>query len=132
MEHAGKRTAQIVLRSILSTWAALLVAGASTADEQPEVVDGRNLFLVHCSSCHGSDGRGQTSLSELLRVETPDLTRITIRHNGWFPEALVQEIIDGRFKIHGEGKMPIWGRVLRREEIIAISEHLYQIQVSPP
>lgn len=131
MDRARNRTTGVVLSATLSMCAALTVAWPATADE-PVGVDGKKLYLTHCSSCHGVDGRGQTSLSELIRVETPDLTRITIRQKGWFPEALIQEIIDGRFKIHGEGTMPIWGRILTRDEIIAINEHLYRIQVSTP
>jgi len=108
-------------------------ATVAIADEQPKgEFKGKELYVQHCSLCHGMDARGRTAYSELIRVETPDLTRIALRRQGWFPEVLVREIIDGRFKIHGDRMMPIWGNALSREQLVAITEYLYGVQASLP
>ena len=54
------------------------------------------------------------------------------RRDGWFPEVLVRELIDGRYSAHGDRAMPVWGRTLSQEELIAITEHLYAMQTPAP
>jgi mono/diheme cytochrome c family protein len=113
--------------------AALGDASFAIADERSkQEMEGKELYVQHCSLCHGADARGRTAYSELIRVETPDLTRIALRRQGWFPEVLVREIIDGRFKIHGDRMMPIWGNALSRKQLVAITEYLYGMQESIP
>jgi mono/diheme cytochrome c family protein len=112
-----------------------LMVDASVAiaeDPPPADLGGKDLYVRHCGACHGNDARGRTPISDLIRVETPDLTQIAMRRQGWFPDVLVREIIDGRFKIHGERMMPIWGNALSQEQIIAITEHLYSLQTAFP
>jgi mono/diheme cytochrome c family protein len=65
----------------------------------------------------------------LLRTPPPDLTQIAARRGGLFDESVVVEIIDGRMPAHGARDMPVWGRVLEREEIVAIARHLRTIQL---
>lgn len=109
-------------------WAAVS-APAVAAEEAPET--GQRLYVKHCASCHGVDGRGGTELAKLFEKEPPDLTRIAIRHGGWFAEVLVTEIVDGRFAAHGGREMPVWGETLTREQIILVTEYLHGIQQSP-
>jgi len=106
-------------------------AGADPGDRLPGAEIGSRVYSEHCSACHGADGRGGTPLGKLFRVAPPDLTRIASRRGGWFPEALVRELIDGRIAGHGERQMPVWGRVLTQQEMIAITEHLFAIQKPP-
>jgi len=94
---------------------AALFCGAgvvAVAGESPEVAAGRDLFEQHCELCHGAEGRGDGPLSEELRVAPADLTRISERRGGTFPEVEVREMIDGRRSVraHGKSDMPIWGR----------------------
>jgi len=122
----------VALRSLITGF---LIAGATAAaaEQQPILEsDGKQLYVRHCGVCHGKDARGGTAISDLIRVETPDLTEIAVRRQGWYPEVLVREIIDGRWKIHGERTMPIWGNVLTREQIIEITEHLFSLQKAFP
>lgn len=109
----------------------LLVAGAIQAGEPQatESPSGRGLYERHCSACHGLEGTGRTPLSMLLRTPPADLTQIAARRGGLFDEAVVVEIIDGRMPAHGARDMPVWGRVLDREEIVAIARHLRTIQL---
>ena len=103
-------------RRFRAVWvSAALLCGSSSwasAGESPEVAAGRDLFEQHCELCHGAEGRGDGPLSEELRVAPADLTKISARRGGTFPEVEVREMIDGRRSVraHGKSDMPIWGR----------------------
>jgi mono/diheme cytochrome c family protein len=76
---------------------------------------GRALFVTYCATCHGADARGGGWVSEALRHEVPDLTRLASGNGGVFPSARVARIIDGRdVALHGSREMPIWGDAFRR------------------
>lgn len=95
---------------------------------QEPVHPGRMLYVRYCQSCHGPDGRGDASVAEALAERPPDLTTLARRHEGWFPERGVQEVVDGRHAAHGTRKMPVWGHLLTRDELIVLSEYLERIQ----
>jgi mono/diheme cytochrome c family protein len=82
------------------------------AAESPDLAKGRDLFEQHCELCHGAEGRGDGPLADELKVAPADLSKITQRRGGTFPEVEVREIIDGRrtVRAHGKSDMPIWGR----------------------
>jgi len=102
---------------------------------------GSQLFRTHCASCHGTAGRGDGPLAELLRRMPPDLTQFTRRNAGVFPSERVYRIIDGRdVPSHGDREMPVWGDVFRtvsggasevRARIDAIVRYLAGIQERP-
>lgn len=78
---------------------------------------GARLFMIHCASCHGRDGRGAGPVTSALRHEPPDLTRYTARNGGVFPRERVLRIVDGRdIPAHGDRDMPIWGDAFSRRE----------------
>jgi mono/diheme cytochrome c family protein len=116
-----------------SILAALVAFAAMQADARAaESASGKDLYVRYCASCHGVDATGGTALSKLMSIPTPDLTRIAVRRNGWFPEVTVREIVDGRYQAHGGREMPVWGSVLTQDELIAITEHLYSLQRDKP
>jgi mono/diheme cytochrome c family protein len=119
-------------RKVLALFAVVCWAAASAPSVAAEkaVETGKRLYAKYCASCHGVDGRGGTELAKLFAKEPPDLTRIAIRHGGWFAEVLVTEIVDGRFAAHGGREMPVWGATLRRDQISLITEYLHSIQES--
>jgi mono/diheme cytochrome c family protein len=117
-------------RSVLVALSLLVVMPAVAGSG--ETPPGQELYRRHCASCHGVDARGGTALAKLMSIPTPDLTRIAVRREGWFPEVTVREIVDGRYAAHGERTMPVWGSVLTEEELIAVTEHLYSLQVDVP
>jgi len=112
--------------------ALVAVAAMSPDAGTAESKSGKDLYVRYCASCHGVDARGGTALSKLMSIPTPDLTRIAVRRNGWFPEVLVREIIDGRYAAHGPREMPVWGSLLTQEELVAITEHLDSLQEDEP
>lgn len=131
-----RRTDTIGGRFVRAAACAFLLAGvlasASGAEapvEVEEVADGKALFGRFCSSCHGLDARGGPSMSGVFLAPPPDLTRIAERRGGWFPEVLIREFIDGRFAVHGTRTMPVWGHELSKMQLIAITGHLYALQV---
>ena len=105
-----------------------------------EPVSGKQLYNSYCALCHGSDGKGGGPFSPQLKVWPSDLTQLTKKNQGVFPEMHVEEAIDGEFGqgAHGSTRMPIWGPVFRsmahgrkdsaRVRIDALVKHLESIQ----
>jgi mono/diheme cytochrome c family protein len=104
---------------------------------------GSRLFRTYCASCHGTTGRGNGPVADLLRRMPPDLTQFTRRNGGVFPSERVYRIIDGRdVPSHGDREMPVWGDALReapgggtaaavKARIDAIVRYLAGIQERP-
>jgi mono/diheme cytochrome c family protein len=131
---------------MLSAAAALALMLAVTADaieaRAEETPDGQ-LYLKYCSACHGSEGKGDGVVSQLMRPKPTDLTKIAKQHDGDFPTLSVMQVIDGRktVRAHGDPDMPVWGELLRspvggvvgaepgtRSAVMRITEHLGSIQ----
>jgi mono/diheme cytochrome c family protein len=74
-------------------------------------VQGERLFQVSCAACHGMDARGGGSVAPLLNVPVPDLTLISARRGGTFPNVEIFQIVDGQADLsaHGPRHMPVWG-----------------------
>jgi mono/diheme cytochrome c family protein len=95
---------------------------ASLSAAQPQRVDqGKVEFDAHCAICHGADGRGYGEMRKFLVKPPSDLTTLSKRSGGAFPNQLVWDIIDGRggpdIGPHGTREMPIWGRAYRQEAL---------------
>ncbi len=101
---------RIALTALLLVFAA---TAAAAADEQAWLADetGPALFRRFCAACHGMDGTGDGPVAPSLGVLIPDLTGLSARFGGKFPEDRVREIIDGRAVLpaHGTRPMPVWG-----------------------
>ena len=100
--------------ALASAFALLLTSCKTTPYEYsvtPREYSGVRLYQVFCSSCHGLTGRGDGPVEPLFRGGVPDLTRISERNGGKFPEQRLHEIIDGREALiaHGTSSMPVWG-----------------------
>ena len=104
---------------------------------------GEPVYLRHCASCHGADAQGNGPAAGALRVAPADLTRISARRGGVFPDGEIARLIDGRFAVpaHGTREMPIWGERLgdqipeagvseevARGQITVVVEYLKSIQ----
>jgi mono/diheme cytochrome c family protein len=102
-------------RGSLGLLFALCFAGACARELGPPA-EGADVYLSHCASCHGVDGKGSGPVAGSLRTPPSDLTMIALRHRG-FDEADVAASIDGRRTIaaHGPREMPVWGAVFERE-----------------
>ncbi len=81
--------------------------------------------------CHGKEGDG--TMADMLKVPPPDLTRISERRNGIFPDEEIYKIIDGQEALksgHGDREMPIWGVAFGESEKIdevMVPKKIYQL-----
>lgn len=86
-----------------------------------ELARGEAEYRGSCAVCHGADGKGSGEFSGYLSVEPPDITQLSRKSGGKFPEPMIREIIDGRaqIKLHGGREMPVWGGQFLVESIRA-------------
>jgi len=75
---------------------------------------GAELYKKHCAVCHGNDLKGVGPVLAPYRVP-PDLTTLTARHNGKFPDTYVAEVLRNGVTMpaHGPAQMPTWGTDFR-------------------
>jgi mono/diheme cytochrome c family protein len=80
-------------------------------------MDGRDIFLVYCASCHGRTGTGDGPVVPALKTRPPDLTTLARRRGGVFPGADVGVMLSGPRRValpaHGSSEMPVWGPIFR-------------------
>ncbi len=83
-------------------------------------MEGKDLFLAYCASCHGKTGQGDGPVAAALKGPLADLTTISHRNRGKFPREEMAKIILGEQKssrtAHGSEQMPVWGPVFRKVE----------------
>lgn len=105
-----RSAAFIVLACWLGTGSA---AAAGFAD-----YSGPQLYQRFCASCHGVGGFGDGPVAPSLKVMIPDLTELSRRSGGRFPEERIRRVIDGRqaYPAHGTRDMPVWGQELWIEQ----------------
>ena len=98
---------------ILSFASIIVLAGCATSRTEPpiESLSGAQMYQRLCASCHGAEARGDGPVAPLIKVPTPDLTRLAARDGGEFPREDVRRIIDGRSdrRAHGPRDMSVWG-----------------------
>ena len=85
---------------------------------------GADLYRENCAVCHGSDLKGDGPAPSPYRTP-PDLTTLTRRRGGQFPDAYIASVLRNGVIIpaHGPAQMPVWGTAFR------LGEHLNQGQV---
>jgi mono/diheme cytochrome c family protein len=86
----------------------------ATAQTPATEVSGSDLFYNNCASCHGTDGKGNGPLGQVLTVRPSNLTIIAKNTGGKFPADKIYQLIDGRnpaVRGHGGPDMPVWGDV---------------------
>ena len=104
----------------------LAVSGVLTAAQQKptikqeviprtDVTDAKGMFNTYCATCHGLSGSGDGPAAVALKKAPADLTKITERSGGKFPDVKVSRYIQGldEFPAHGSRDMPIWGDLFR-------------------
>lgn len=92
--------------------AALLWALPGVSSAQGKVAAaGKARFERYCSSCHGTDAKGDGPVANLLTEKPADLTQLAKANGGNFPGIKVMREIDGRdtIRAHGTSDMPVWG-----------------------
>ena len=76
---------------------------------------GQDLFREYCAVCHGNDAKGTGPAAAALKKKPADLTLISNKNSGKFPEVRVQRVINGEDELmaHGSREMPVWGQIFR-------------------
>lgn len=92
---------------------------------------GKREYLNSCAVCHGTDGKAQTQVMDILKAAPQDLTKLAKKNGGVFPMARVYEVIDGRadVKAHGPRDMPIWGQRFSAEAMPGHDDFPYNSEV---
>jgi mono/diheme cytochrome c family protein len=74
---------------------------------------GKDMYIAYCASCHGQGGMGNGPAATALKAHPTDLTLLTVKNGGKFPDAHIAEIIRGdKLTVaHGDKEMPVWGPV---------------------
>lgn len=101
------RTKGLIAALALSSFGVLALA-----QEQPAEFDfGRKEYDRNCAGCHGDAGKGDGPNKPYLTKSPCDLTTLSERHRGRFPDKLVLTVIDGRMIVEEEGArdMPVFG-----------------------
>ncbi len=117
------RTLSIMV-SLIGLAGALAVAASMPGAQSPSagaspsranLASGWGDYQRYCKSCHGDEGRGDGAIAKWLKVPPADLTQVSEKHDGEFPEEKMVRIIDGReeVRLHGLREMPIWGDVFQ-------------------
>ena len=92
-------------------------AAPTTDDALPlnYVPSGRAIFQQYCSSCHGALAKGDGPMAAVLKKMPPDLTQLSRRHLGKFPEEYVRAVLEfgPGPSAHGSADMPSWGPIFR-------------------
>ena len=100
----------------LAVFLAVLAPRVRAQEENEEstaerIARGKISYRLYCRSCHGEHAKGGGPVAEMLKVPPADLTRISARRGGEFPQEEIHSVIDGRDQVKGHGNrdMPIWG-----------------------
>ena len=56
---------------------------------------GKILYMQHCVTCHGVDGKGDGPAAARLSATPADLTEIAARRDGIWPTLEIMEILSG-------------------------------------
>ena len=82
-------------------------------------MEGKDLYVAYCASCHGLTGKGDGPVSPDLKTPMADLRTIAKRNNGAVPKEELEKMIlgeKGSRAAHGSEDMPVWGPVFRKVE----------------
>jgi len=124
----------------MSFWAAVAHAQPQIKKEPIKAVaasDAAAMFQSYCSACHGKAGKGDGPAAAALKKAPADLTKITARHGGKYPEVQVKRYIEGLDEVaaHGTRDMPMWGSLFRdldrntaQIRVQALSDYLKGLQ----
>lgn len=105
----------VTILVVLCFTLACLVASAQTiqktAVSPTSPSSGAEMFKTYCAACHGADGKGTGPAATALKKTPANLTELTARNGGKFPELKVYGTIKGDVDTpaHGSRDMPVWG-----------------------
>jgi mono/diheme cytochrome c family protein len=104
--------------AVASLWAVVAQAQPQIKKEPIKPVaasDAAGMFQSYCAACHGKEGKGNGPAAAALKKAPADLTKVSARNGGKFPEVQVKRYIEGADEVaaHGNRDMPMWGELFR-------------------
>ena len=134
-----------MLVGLVGLVALVVSAGAASAQttvkrapiKPTPVTDAKQMFNSYCAVCHGTDGTGNGPAAKALTKAPADLTKISARNGGAFPDVRVRRYIEGVDEVaaHGTRDMPMWGELFRslnrdtdQLRIAALTDYLKSMQ----
>lgn len=73
---------------------------------------GKAMFGEYCAVCHGLEGTGNGPAAAALKDKPADLTALSSKNGGKFPEAHVYTTLrQVESPIHSSKRMPVWGNL---------------------
>lgn len=109
----------ILMAAVFSAFLFCAAAADKTIKKVPinptSPVSGQQMFNEYCTACHGKMAKGDGPAASALKKTPADLTTLTVRNNGKFPELRVYGTIQGDSDLaaHGSKDMPVWGSVFQ-------------------
>ena len=87
---------------------------APTALKQTSAMNGKQMYVNYCASCHGVDGKGDGPVAASLKMPPTDLTLLSKNNSGKFPDTHLSAVLQYGTTIpsHGTAEMPVWGPIL--------------------
>jgi mono/diheme cytochrome c family protein len=123
-ERPLPRIERFMLKALLVTaTVGLLAVSLSSADQNRKIVipakrtaanNGQQMYTSYCAPCHGVDGKGRGPAATSLRSQPADLTVLTRKNHGRYPDTHVVSVLAFGMDVpaHGSATMPTWGPVL--------------------
>ena len=75
---------------------------------------GKEMFVTYCAVCHGADGRGAGPAAAALKTQPANLTQLTAKNNGKYPDLHVAQTLSAKgVAAHGSQEMPVWGDLFK-------------------
>ena len=108
---------KVMLCGVPALLLAWLFTGVSVCHAQEEGINAKKLFVYHCATCHGEDGKGTKRGREL---KSPNLTDAD-----WQAKKNDDEILNSI--TNGKNKMPRWSEKLKPEEIQALARFVRKL-----
>ena len=122
-----------------------LISGAAAAQTKVEkgpikptpASNPKQMFDTYCAVCHGKEGTGDGPAAMALSKKPADLTKISARNGGTFPDVKVKRYIEGLDEVaaHGSRDMPMWGdlfKSLNRDtaeiRVAALADYIKKMQ----
>lgn len=137
-------------RLLLVSLSAAMAVGLGYADEsktkviipvnRTSPVSGKQMYSGYCAPCHGVDGRGNGPAAAALKAQPTDLTGLSRKNHGKFPDEHIVTVLEfgSTVTAHGSAEMPVWGPILgkmdqrnsqeRQLRISNLSRYLESIQ----
>ncbi len=103
----------------IALFSLITLASVYAVEDETKEADivGKKEFITYCASCHGSGGKGDGPMVNILKRKPIDLTQLAKNNGNVFPFDRIYGVFDGTyvFAEHGTSEMPIWGYRFIRE-----------------